>query len=123
LFTTRSEQDYLRWTNIGEQTRERGRELLHTTYQQPATFNLQKEVHLYILYKYNKYLYNSLLSCLFIHQHSTHSIRAWQKETKANREMTVANPDQMKSVMVHEEVPKEHASVKPVRGLRKRHRG
>jgi hypothetical protein len=29
----------------------------------------------------------------------------------------------MKSVMVHEEVPKEHATVKHVRRLRKQHRG
>jgi hypothetical protein len=31
------------------------------------------------------------------------------------------NPNDMKSVMVHEEIPKEHVVVEPVGGLRKRH--
>jgi hypothetical protein len=37
---------------------------------------------------------------------------------KANREETDANPDEIKSVMVHEKVSKEHAAVKPLGGLR-----
>jgi hypothetical protein len=33
------------------------------------------------------------------------------------------NLEEMQSRVEHQEVPKEHASVKPVGGLRKRHRG
>jgi hypothetical protein len=34
-----------------------------------------------------------------------------------------ASPEEIQSVSKHREVPKEHAAVKPVRGLRKRHKG
>jgi hypothetical protein len=34
-----------------------------------------------------------------------------------------ANPEEMQSEAEHREVPKKHAAVKPVRELRKRHRG
>jgi hypothetical protein len=43
-------------------------------------------------------------------------MRAWQKEMMANREAAEANAYEMKSIMVHEEVPREHAAVKPVTG-------
>jgi hypothetical protein len=54
--------------------------------------------------------------------------RPWQKEMKANPEPRKAmdleaNPGEKESGAVHEEVPKEHAAVKPVGGLRKWHRG
>jgi hypothetical protein len=51
--------------------------------------------------------------------------KPWRKEMKADREARnamdlEANPEEKVSGAVHEEVPKEHASVKPVGGLRKR---
>jgi hypothetical protein len=53
----------------------------------------------------------------------------WREEMKAYQEATEASLDrkeptsvETKSVAVHEEVPKEDAAVKPVGGLRKRHR-
>jgi hypothetical protein len=54
-------------------------------------------------------------------------MRAWRKEVKASREVTEAypekmeaNPEEMKSEVDHEEVPKEEATVKRVRALKKR---
>jgi hypothetical protein len=51
-------------------------------------------------------------------------IMACQEAMKACLEETnKQTPEEMKSVVVHEEIPKEHAAVKPVRGLMKWHRG
>jgi hypothetical protein len=47
-------------------------------------------------------------------------IRAWRKEMKAHQEAMEANPDEMKSVAVHEVVPKEEAAVKCFGALTKR---
>jgi hypothetical protein len=56
--------------------------------------------------------------------------RAWRKEMKADRETTEArldnkepNPEEMETGSEHWEVPKVHASVKPVGELKKRHKG
>jgi hypothetical protein len=51
-----------------------------------------------------------------------------RKQMQADREASKttdlkANREEMKSEAEHWEVPKEHALVKPVRGLRKRQRG
>jgi hypothetical protein len=39
------------------------------------------------------------------------------------QKMKVQTPEEMKSVVVHEVIPKEHATVKPVGELTKRHMG
>jgi hypothetical protein len=52
-------------------------------------------------------------------------IRAWRKEMKSNQEATEAypekmeaNPDEVKSVAEHEEVPKEEAAMETFRALK-----
>jgi hypothetical protein len=56
-------------------------------------------------------------------------VNAWRKETTACQEATEANPEKMEvsvediqSGAEHREVPKEHAALKSVGGLRKRQR-
>jgi hypothetical protein len=48
---------------------------------------------------------------------------AFQEVTEAYPEKMEANTEEMKPVAVHEEVRKEEATVKPVRALKKWHRG
>jgi Fe2+ transport system protein B len=53
---------------------------------------------------------------------------SWRKDMQANQEASKtidlkANPEEMESKSEHQEIPKEHATVKPVGGLRKQHRG
>jgi hypothetical protein len=53
---------------------------------------------------------------------------AWWKEMQADRDARKttdlkANPEEMESEAEHREVPKERATVKPISGLKKRHRG
>jgi uncharacterized protein (DUF885 family) len=50
------------------------------------------------------------------------NLREIIEDMNVRRKEMKANPDEMKSVMVHGEVPKEHVAVNPVGGLRKRHR-
>jgi hypothetical protein len=64
------------------------------------------------------------------HEWMRASVNAWRKETTACQEVTEAypekmeaNPEDMESVAECWVVPKEHATVNPVRGLRKWHRG
>jgi hypothetical protein len=52
-------------------------------------------------------------------------MRAWRKEMMSDQEATeaypekmVANPDEVKSVAVHEEVPKEEAAVETFQALK-----
>jgi hypothetical protein len=64
--------------------------------------------------------YEDMMAKLDAHQERIKaSVNAWRKEMKANRGATEANPDEMKSVMVHEEVPKEEAAVKSLEALKK----
>jgi hypothetical protein len=44
-------------------------------------------------------------------------MRTWRRELKADRETTEVNPEEMKSVALHEEVPKEEAAVVTFRAL------
>jgi hypothetical protein len=48
---------------------------------------------------------------------------ACQEATEAYPEKTETNSEEMQSGLKHWNVPKEHATVKPDRGWRKRHRG
>jgi hypothetical protein len=50
-------------------------------------------------------------------------MKADQEETEASLDRKEPTSLETKSVAVHEEVPKEDASAKPVGGLRKLHRG
>jgi hypothetical protein len=54
-------------------------------------------------------------------------LKASYEEVKGHKEgmMAIINTslEEMKSVAVHEEVPKEEATVKPVRAPKKQHRG
>jgi hypothetical protein len=83
-------------------------------------------------------LQGTLISRMDAHHESmTASVNAWCEEMKADREVTeaclekmqaclyskVPNPEEMQSRVEHQEIPKEHAAMKPIRGLRKRHRG
>jgi hypothetical protein len=59
-----------------------------------------------------------------------HSMTAWRKETTARQETTeaclvITEPNSLEIVsdVEHEEVPNEEATVKPVRALKKQHRG
>jgi hypothetical protein len=45
-----------------------------------------------------------------------------QETTEANTEKTEPHPGTMQYMEEHQEIPKEEATVMPVRGLRKRHR-
>jgi protein subunit release factor B len=54
--------------------------------------------------------------------------KQWEEKSMTDLEEKEAtdletNPEEMQSEAVHEEVPKEEAAVKPVRPLKKRHRG
>jgi hypothetical protein len=56
------------------------------------------------------------------------NMNAWREEMKTDREarkptVLEANPEEIPSKAEHQEVPKEHAAVKPVGGMRKRRRG
>jgi hypothetical protein len=47
---------------------------------------------------------------------------ACHEATKADTEKAETNPGMMQSIGEHREVPKEEATIMPVRGLRKQHR-
>jgi hypothetical protein len=63
-------------------------------------------------------LRDNLVSCMDAHQESMMACLGKTKATDLE-----ANPEEMQSGAKHEKVPKKHTAVKPVGGLRKRHRG
>jgi hypothetical protein len=51
------------------------------------------------------------------------NVNAWQEATEAYPDKVEANTEEMKFVAEQEKAPKEDATVKPIGGLRKWHRG
>jgi hypothetical protein len=69
-------------------------------------------------------LRDTLLSRLNAHhERMTASVHVWRKETTVCLECMEPTSEEMQSEAERQEFPKEHASVKPIGGLRKRHRG
>jgi hypothetical protein len=62
-------------------------------------------------------LRETLVSCI-----DTHQVRMMACLGKTEATDLEANPERMQSEAEHQKVPKEQAAVKPVGGLRKRHR-